>query len=602
MIHSRKLSIPLAVSVSMLACRHAPEAGGTDDVGRHEPVRVATPIPSKPTAPVIVFDDAPPEVVVDDDFCTNASPAVPGWVCAVAGAAFQNEPMLFGTGSSHEEKTAQIRAVHSLDSAWRSFVRLLDLELHGRDISQSGRLPLPEWAGNGSPRMGVSIPQRWVGHGEVHLQASVSLTTVLAPLGKVANKPDFEKAAREVHNRLVARDIANETESIAGEKLAVVQFAMGLSHACAVLDDRTVACWGTGELGQLGVRVNESHATIPRRVPRLKDVKSVAIGGRTTCAVTNQGDVVCWGVGRHGQLGNAELEKGSDPWETPYSASPVPIKGLSDISEVTVSDEHVCALHRKGYVSCWGSGSHGVLGRPATEEKTILAVNGPMRQIIPVRVESQPQRVPKLERVRHIVAGQSLTCAVMVDGRVLCWGQVPGPFGGAIQEDACGPGCVFAPTEIVGIRSAQTMSVGAGFACALLADGTVSCWGAGNRGQLGSAHCERGCSPMPVPNVRDVTSIAAGPYSVCAVSKQGSIWCWGRGDIFGYASATRSPTMMHAPKDVVDIGVGFTACARTTSGGLSCWGRNGGGEIGDGTILPMRTPYQVRELGKSLSR
>ena len=80
--------------------------------------------------------------------------------------------------------------------------------------------------------------------------------------------------------------------------------------------------------------------------------------GRTTCAVTNQGDVVCWGVGRHGQLGNAELEKG---WETPYSASPVPIKGLSDISEVTVSDEHVCALHRKGYPEGFIVG--GVMGR-----------------------------------------------------------------------------------------------------------------------------------------------------------------------------------------------------------------------------------------------
>jgi hypothetical protein len=84
----------------------------------------------------------------------------PAWVRTPYGAELSPEPALFGVGSHEEESFAKARAVHNLDQAWRSFIRLLDLELYGSDIEKSGRLPLPPWSGEGLPRQGVSFPDQ----------------------------------------------------------------------------------------------------------------------------------------------------------------------------------------------------------------------------------------------------------------------------------------------------------------------------------------------------------------------------------------------------------------------------------------------------------
>ena len=52
--------------------------------------------------------------------------------------------------------------------------------------------------------------------------------------------------------------------------------------------------------------------------------------------------------------------------------------------------------------------------------------------------------------------------------------------------------------------------------CALLADGTVKCWGQNSFGQLGNGTTTRSSTPVSVSNLTGATSIAGGQYSVCA--------------------------------------------------------------------------------------
>ncbi len=66
-------------------------------------------------------------------------------------------------------------------------------------------------------------------------------------------------------------------------------------------------------------------------------------------------------------------------------------------------------------------------------------------------------------------------CAVMTDGKVKCWGlNVVGQLGSiqdpsvSYQED---------PVEVPGIVNAQRVTTGNAHSCALLSDGSVSCWG-----------------------------------------------------------------------------------------------------------------------------
>lgn len=83
------------------------------------------------------------------------------------------------------------------------------------------------------------------------------------------------------------------------------------------------------------------------------------------------------------------------------------------------------------------------------------------------------------------------------------------------------------------------LALGDAFACALITDGTVRCWGDGSMGQmgdglnlnLGTGHTlpESHYRPTPVPNLTGVTQIvAAGDYA-CARLGSGAVKCWGNG-------------------------------------------------------------------------
>lgn len=259
MVHCSKLGSAIIVSVSIWGCHHP-----ADNVGLPGPLHSAPIVPSKPkesSKPVLQVAaplTADPVRLVVGGPCKEAAQGAPPWVCAIAGAQPSTESrMLFGVGSHSTENAAQARAVHTLDSAWRSYLRLLDLELYGRTIERSGKLPLPPWSGAGVPRAGVTFPERWTGNDNVFVQARVHLATVLEPHAQIAKSRDFQKASEKVYQRIVVHDVAKEADALPGARLSVHQFAVGPMHTCAVLEDHTVACWGAGELGQLGVRVNE---------------------------------------------------------------------------------------------------------------------------------------------------------------------------------------------------------------------------------------------------------------------------------------------------------------------------------------------------------
>jgi hypothetical protein len=67
--------------------------------------------------------------------------------------------------------------------------------------------------------------------------------------------------------------------------------------------------------------------------------------------------------------------------------------------------------------------------------------------------------------------------------------------------------------------------VGNATSCALLADGTVRCWG--DR-VLGQANESRGSAePLQVPGLTDIVDINCGLGNVCATDANGAVSCWG---------------------------------------------------------------------------
>src|SRR4051812_28165376 len=127
------------------------------------------------------------------------------------------------------------------------------------------------------------------------------------------------------------------------------------------------------------------------------------------------------------------------------------------------------------------------------------------------------------------------------------------------------------PAEVTETRSALTcghaavaVTTGDDFACALLDDGTVQCWGGNDYGQLGNGTTTGAMVPTIVPGLTGVTAIAAGEYHACAV-QSGAVKCWGAnftGQV-GNGTITSSAPQRILPPVAVP---GLTTVAAVTAG------------------------------------
>ena len=77
----------------------------------------------------------------------------------------------------------------------------------------------------------------------------------------------------------------------------------GARYNCARLGGGTVACWGLNAHGQLGDGMRITNRSVAAEVRALSDVRLLAAGGGSTCAVAGINDLYCWGGNEFGQLG-----------------------------------------------------------------------------------------------------------------------------------------------------------------------------------------------------------------------------------------------------------------------------------------------------------
>ena len=126
----------------------------------------------------------------------------------------------------------------------------------------------------------------------------------------------------EAPTQVAAIDVGGESGS------RVIQLAAGDAHTCALVSTGSVRCWGEGNDGRLGLGNTDSigddeHPATVDDVQLGGRAIAIAIGGAHSCAMLEDRSIVCWGSGRDGRLGHGNTDSIGDD-ESPESAGPVP--------------------------------------------------------------------------------------------------------------------------------------------------------------------------------------------------------------------------------------------------------------------------------------
>ena len=297
--------------------------------------------------------------------------------------------------------------------------------------------------------------------------------------------------------------------------------AVGGHHACRLLDDGGIRCWGRADAGQLGIDSTPFSGTASPIAVHGVTFTSVAAGGLHTCALADDGVPWCWGQNGSGQAG-IPISENQDCGEAVHGwrcvPGPRPVETNQRFTALVAGAGNTCGFSAEGQIYCWGTNGSGQLGANATDD-----CNGTPCSWTPVALGGPDFRVLALGASAHL--------------------------------------------------------------CGLTADGTAYCWGSNDAGELGLGMAgEAQSQPAPVSGDHRFRAIAVGGEHTCALDTQGRPWCWGR-DILppgeGGVSQSTIPVAIDGGPAFTELMTGtWAACGRTSAGAVWCWGINAYGEMG----------------------
>jgi len=314
----------------------------------------------------------------------------------------------------------------------------------------------------------------------------------------------------------------------------------GFSHICAILQDRSVKCWGQNVSGQLGYgdqlfRGIASQISINLGLGR--SAKSIATGFAHSCAILDDGSVKCWGANGSGQLGYGDRTTRLGP-----PMIPVNLGAGRTARTLALGAYHSCALLDDFTMKCWGSNSDGQLG-----------YNDKIQRITP---DTASINFGANVTVRSMNVGTYHSCAILSDSSLRCWGRnAEGQLGLGDTTARLAP----AATGIdvgTGLTPRQ-VTAGLSHSCVLFDEGTFQCWGGNDEGQLASgdniARTAPNQAPISIAPGRVITELSAGRLHTCALLDDRTLKCWGS-NTYGQIGNGGTDNQLSVPEKVIEYG------------------------------------------------
>src|SRR5207245_3572506 len=132
------------------------------------------------------------------------------------------------------------------------------------------------------------------------------------------------------------------------------QVATGDEFACALLGDSTARCWGLGSSGQRGDGTFDKISPVPVGVVGMTGAIAVSGGYEHACALLGDHTMRCWGRNVDGQLGDGTR---APPDCLPGAcgvSTPVGVGGSTSGDALTAGADATCAPPGERTVQCWG--------------------------------------------------------------------------------------------------------------------------------------------------------------------------------------------------------------------------------------------------------
>ncbi len=329
--------------------------------------------------------------------------------------------------------------------------------------------------------------------------------------------------------------------------------------------------FGSNEVGRVGTGVEPQPSgrfTVPLVPPR----STPRLGRQSGCAITPEGELVCWGYNNNVR-GNLGRTGGQGP------------PRLVDLGDRTVLDARL-------------------FGNDVAFRSTALLVeeSGANRVyvsgvFVPPGMAPRPDLFPEFRRITELDGAQTLDavrdeiCALLQNGTFRCvneQGYVDVPeFASATDADLewgglyrlaivdgrviCSPGVAACPDDLAQIQGAERVWGGSNFGMVLRDDGRIVTFG---------GHPIFGATPPRVTaGLTQVVGAETYRDHACFWKADGTTDCWG-GNVQGQIDPDNPNSPIFAPYRLsgryreVDVGEFFTCGTRISDDRIECWGDN----------------------------
>ncbi|MBX3285385.1 MAG: hypothetical protein KF703_08605 [Actinobacteria bacterium] len=265
--------------------------------------------------------------------------------------------------------------------------------------------------------------------------------------------------------------------------------SVGFEHQCALWGAGDLYCWGSNNVGELGLGTTSDYEATPQRVGVASDWTAVAAGQHDTCGIRGGGELYCWGAGTlvGGVVGDGTEEQ---------RESPTRIGTASDWTAIDVAYGS-CGLRGSGELWCWGYGS----GDGTAE-----------RRLSPVRVGTESDWDQVSVGIYHSCGLRSLS--------LYCWGGNDyGQLGDGTTTTRLAPVRVGTESYWTSVSAGGTNQAGgsgggneywSAHTCGIRAPGTLWCWGKNQRGELGDGTTTSRLTPVRIGTESDWAQVASG--------------------------------------------------------------------------------------------